>query len=183
MSDELGLDKEEVRLLPHNPHWIALGQQECVAVCGLLGDMARDVVHVGSTAVPGIEAKPILDIAAAVDDDARIDDIVWRLCAAGDYSYEGDKREDGGFFFVRGHGGFRIVHVHVVGVGSHAWSDYLQFRTVLVDDAAARDRYKSEKRRLAHRFPRDRPGYTHAKSAVVEELLAPNRESPAAHQG
>jgi GrpB-like predicted nucleotidyltransferase (UPF0157 family) len=108
------------------------------------------------------------------------DDIVERLCAGGDYTYEGDKREDGGLLFVRGRGTFRTAHVHVVVAGSQAWPDYLRFRKILMDDQAARDRYQSEKRRLAQRFPYDRPAYTRTKGPVIEELLATEGGSPAA---
>jgi GrpB-like predicted nucleotidyltransferase (UPF0157 family) len=180
MQDGLGLDKKEVRLVPHHPHWILLGRRECETVARLLDDAARDVVHVGSTSVPGMEAKPILDIAAAVDDDLPIDEVVARLCDGAEYTYEGDKRDEGGLFFVRGQGTFRMVHVHVVGAGSPAWSSYLRLRQLLLEDPVARDRYQSEKRRLARHYPKDRPGYTHAKSVVVEELLASDGEAPAA---
>jgi GrpB-like predicted nucleotidyltransferase (UPF0157 family) len=169
---ELGLDEREVRLVPHNPHWILLGRQECETVSRLLGDAARAVAHVGSTSVPGMEAKPILDLAAAVDDDLPIDAVVARLCDGAVYTYEGDKRGEGGLFFVRGQGTFRTVHVHVVGAGSPAWTSYLRFRRLLLEDPVARDRYLSEKRRLARRHPADRLGYTNAKGAVIEELLA-----------
>ena len=182
MSGGLGLDKDVVRLLPHDAGWIALGQHECQILTRLLGEAARHVVHVGSTSVPGIEAKPILDIAVAVDDDAPIDDLVARLCARGEYSYEGDQREDGGLLFVRGHGTFRTVHVHVVGAETEAWASYLRFRRLLIDDPAARDRYQSEKRRLAHQYPNDRAAYTQAKSPVIEELLGSEGPSPGAHR-
>jgi GrpB-like predicted nucleotidyltransferase (UPF0157 family) len=171
------------RFLPHDPRWIALGKHECQVVTRLLGETARDVVHVGSTSVPGIEAKPILDIAVAVDDDAATHDLVARLCAGGEYSYEGDKREDGGLLFVRGHGTFRTVHVHVVSAGSEAWPSYLRFHRLLRDDPAARDRYQSEKRRLARQYPNDRASYTQAKSPVIEELLGSEGPAPGAHQG
>ena len=174
---QLGLDKNEVRLFPHDPHWIPLGRQECEAVARLLGDAARDVVHVGSTSVPGMEAKPILDIAAAVDHDVAVDDVVARLCAGAEYTYEGDKREQGGLLFVRGRGGFRTAHVHVVGMDSPEWRSYLRFRRLLLEDPAVRNRYQSEKRVLARRYAHDRVGYTHAKSVVVEELLASGTSS------
>ena len=122
--------------------------------------------------MPGLEAKPILDIVAAVDDQVTIDDVVTRLCADGTYTYDGDRREDGGLLFVRGDGAVRSVHVHVVGKSSRAWLSYLQFHALLLDDAAARERYQSAKRELARTFADDRQGYTTAKSAVVEELLA-----------
>jgi GrpB-like predicted nucleotidyltransferase (UPF0157 family) len=168
----LGLEKSEVRLLPYDPSWAVLGAQECDAVRILLGDVAVQVTHAGSTAVPGIDAKPILDIVAAVGDRVPIDDVVAGLCATGDYTYEGDQGDDGGLLFVRGTGTFRTVHVHVVGTGSQAWLDYRRFHALLVNDAGARQRYQSVKRELAQQFPGDRPAYTRAKGAVIRELLA-----------
>ncbi len=180
-DDGLGLDRSEVRLSPHNPDWVALGGRECAAVASLLGEHAVTVVHAGSTAVRGLEAKPILDIVAAVGDRVLIDDVVACLCSGGDYAYEGDKRDDGGLLFVRGAGTVRTVHIHVVGQGSRAWTDYLRFHALLRDDPDARDRYQSAKRELARTFTRDRPGYTKAKGAVVEELLASDGRPPTPH--
>jgi len=177
----LGLDKSEVRLSPHHPDWPALGEGECAVVASLLGDLAVAVVHVGSTAIPGLEAKPILDIVAAVEDQVPIDVVVTHLCADDTYTYEGDKRDDGGLLFVRGEGAFRTVHVHVVGRTSRAWMSYLQFHALLVGDAEARQRYQAAKQELARTFAQDRQGYTTAKSAVVEELLASESASPPPH--
>ncbi len=132
MHDDLGLDKAEVRLAPHNPAWVDLGEQECDAVDELLGGLACAVIHVGSTSVPGLDAKPILDLAVAVEDGTALDDVVARLCAGGRYSYEGDKGHGGGLLFVRGEGSFRSVHVHVVEKTSTDWADYLRFRELLL---------------------------------------------------
>jgi GrpB-like predicted nucleotidyltransferase (UPF0157 family) len=171
-SGELGLEKSEVRLVPHHPSWMALGELECGVVTDLLGDAALEVVHVGSTSVPGLEAKPILDIAAAVPDDTPIDVVVARLGAHGDYAYERDMGDEGGGrLFVRGVGAVRTVHVHVVDRSSGAWGDYLRFRARLANDPEARHRYETVKRALAERFAHDRPGYTAAKGAIIEQLL------------
>jgi GrpB-like predicted nucleotidyltransferase (UPF0157 family) len=170
-GDHLGLATSEVRLTPHDPAWSELGAQECATVRVLLGDLAVDVMHVGSTAVPGIEAKPILDIVATVGDSVPIDDVVGRLCATGAYGYEGDQGDDGGLLLVRGTGELRTVHLHVVGTGSQAWVDYRRFHALLVHDDAARQRYESVKRELAQRYPHDRRAYTKAKSTVIRELL------------
>jgi GrpB-like predicted nucleotidyltransferase (UPF0157 family) len=138
----------------------------------LLGAAAVAVVHVGSTSVPDLEAKPILDIVVAVPDQTPIDEVVDRLGSAGDYTYEGNMGDPGGgLLFVRGEGDVRTVHVHVVGRSSRAWDGYLRFRARLVEDPEARRRYESVKRVLAERFAHDRPGYTLAKGAIVEELL------------
>ena len=76
---------------------------------------------------------------------------------------------------------FRTVHVHVVGEGSRAWADYLRFHELLCDDPDARAAYQSVKRQLARTFARDRPGYTRAKGAIVEELLASDAQAPRPH--
>jgi GrpB-like predicted nucleotidyltransferase (UPF0157 family) len=169
--DELGLEKSEVLLREHNPEWIPLGRLECDVVRDLLGDLAVDVVHVGSTSVPGLDAKPILDIAASVPDACAIDQIVERLAGSGPYDYDGDRREDGGLLFVRGSGEVRTVHVHIVGSSSAAWQLYLRFHDLLVADAEAREHYASAKHSLADRFPSDRVSYTSAKGEVITELL------------
>ena len=99
--------------------------------------------------MPGLEAKPILDIVAA-DDQVAIDDIVSRPCADGRYAYDGDRREGRGLLFVRGDGAVRLVHVHVVGESSRARPSYLQFHPRLIDDVEARTaRYRSAQRELA----------------------------------
>jgi GrpB-like predicted nucleotidyltransferase (UPF0157 family) len=173
----LGLDRSEVRLARYDPGWAPLGERERATVEALLGVLAVQVMHVGSTAVPGIDAKPILDIAAAVGDRVPIDEVVAALCGAGPYLYEGDQGNDGGLLFVRGTGEFRTAHVHVVGTGSQAWLDYRRFHTLLISDASARTRYESVKRELALQFPHDRRAYTSAKSAVIQELLAAEEPS------
>ena len=170
-GSHLGLATSEVRLSPYDPDWAALGAQECASVRALLGDLAIDVIHAGSTAVPGMAAKPILDIVAAVGDGEPIDEVVGRLGATGIYGYEGDQGDDGGLLLVRGTGELRTVHVHVVGVGSRAWVDYRRFHSLLVADEVARERYESVKRELADQYPRDRRAYTQAKGAVIRALL------------
>jgi GrpB-like predicted nucleotidyltransferase (UPF0157 family) len=180
---DLGLATSEVRLTPYDPDWAVLGVQECATVRALLGDMAIEVLHVGSTSVPGMAAKPILDIVAAVGDDVPIDEVVGRLCATGAYGYEGDQGDDGGLLLVRGTGELRTVHVHVVGTGSQAWIDYRRFRSLLVSDDAARRRYESVKRRLAQQYPHDRRAYTQAKAVVIRELLDASEPWPGAQTG
>ena len=177
----MGLEKSDVRLASPNPTWTVLGEAECHTVEELLVGLARAVEHIGSTSVPGLEAKPILDLAAAVPDDTSADDVEACLGAGGPYAYQGDKGKDGGLLFVRRQGSFRTVHIHVVHEGSQEWDAYLRFRELLRRNPGARQRYLSAKRELALRFPLDRRCYTEAKSAVVEELLGIERRHAAAH--
>jgi GrpB-like predicted nucleotidyltransferase (UPF0157 family) len=181
VEEDLGLDKSVVALQHHNPLWIALGQRELVTVRGLMGELLVDVRHIGSTAVPGLDAKPILDIAGAMAAGAAVDEVVWRLTASGEYSFEGDMGADGGLLFVRGDDTVRTAHVHLVAAGSLEWELYLRFHEILVSDRRARAFYQMEKRRLAHRFSGNRKGYTEAKGLVVRELLTAGTGSSPTH--
>ena len=104
-------------------------------MAALLGTVAVAVVHVGSTAVPGLEAKPILDIAAAVRDQVPIDDVVARLCSGGTYVYDGDWRDDGGpAVRARRRRCSAPCTCTWWGKGSRAWADYLRFHALLCED-------------------------------------------------
>jgi GrpB-like predicted nucleotidyltransferase (UPF0157 family) len=133
-----------------------------------------DVEHVGSTTVPGLLSKPIIDIAAAMRSPIDQDDVVRRLSRAG-YVFRGDKGTEGGFLFVRtDENEVRTVHVHVVRADSTEWRHYLKFRDVLRQDRGAREAYEQVKREAAARFPDDRASYIAAKRTFIRDALADN---------
>lgn len=124
--------------------------------------------HVGSTAVAGLCAKPILDILAGHPSDVAALDYVPCLERAG-YEHRGDAGIPNHQFFRRGKP--RSYHIHLVEAGGPLWRQYLTFRDRLRNDAAAARRYAELKQALAQRFPRDREAYIEGKSALVAELL------------
>jgi GrpB-like predicted nucleotidyltransferase (UPF0157 family) len=169
----LGLHEGAVALCPHDPRWPALGEEECSTVKALLGHLAIDVQHVGSTAVPGLDAKPILDIAVALDQGANrgfVDDVVRRM-ESGGFQYRGDHGPDGGLMFVKAIGDVRTVHVHMVTFDDPEWSRYICFRDYLRTVPERRDAYQRLKHQLADRYASDRDGYTNAKTGFVMETL------------
>lgn len=176
----LGLEAGLVSLSRHDPRWLVLGETERSTVQKLLGNLAIDVQHVGSTAVAGLDAKPILDIAVALDSasPAGIDEIVKRMVAAG-YVYRGDHGPDGGLMFVRGAWERRTVHVHMVPADDPEWAAYVRFRDHLRANPACRDAYQQLKGRLAARYGEDRGAYTEAKAAFIAEILRHADHDPA----
>jgi GrpB-like predicted nucleotidyltransferase (UPF0157 family) len=167
----IGLKRHTVRVVEHDPNWSALFDAERDALQRALGELAADIQHVGSTAVPDLPAKPILDIAVAVRTLDVIPDMVERLTGIG-YIYRGDGGDDGGHLFVREpEPDIRTVHVHVVETGNYQWKDYLAFRDMLREDADVRKRYADVKLDLAKRFPDDRKSYTAAKDEFIREVL------------
>jgi GrpB-like predicted nucleotidyltransferase (UPF0157 family) len=167
----IGLRRHTVRVVDHDPGWSALFADELETLRRALGDLVTDIQHVGSTAVPDLPAKPILDIAVAIRALDLLPAIIERLTRTG-YIYRGDGGDQGGHLFVReSQPDFRLVHVHVVAEDDTQWSDYLRFRQILRQDPDVRKRYAGNKQDLAKRFPHDRTAYTSAKGEFIKRLL------------
>jgi GrpB-like predicted nucleotidyltransferase (UPF0157 family) len=168
----LGLKKGTVRVVSYRPDWSNLFEQERRLLQRHIGHLALDIQHVGSTAVPGLDAKPTLDIAVAVASASVIPQVVRRLGHAG-YVDRGDKGKDGGRLFVKESASeVRTHHVHVVTIDDPQWREYLLFRDALKNDEALRARYAAFKRALRERYPEDRSAYTAAKRTFVRDVLS-----------
>jgi GrpB-like predicted nucleotidyltransferase (UPF0157 family) len=171
-SVSLGLHRAAVELRPYDPSWAMLGERERSTVAGVLAELANDVQHVGSTAVPGLDAKPILDIAVALDPTQKLSNraIAGRMESAG-YHFVTDSGPDGGLLFVRAQGDIRTVHVHVISADDPEWARYIRFRDLLRTRPELRRSYERLKHQLAVRFAGDRTAYTDAKAVFVAEVL------------
>ncbi|MEN6644613.1 MAG: GrpB family protein [Armatimonadia bacterium] len=174
--NDIGLKRHTVRLANHSPAWGSLYAAEAALLRQLAGELVLDVQHVGSTSVPGLPAKPILDIAAALLTRDDIEPLVSILCANG-YIDRGDGGEQGGYLLVKeSQRDVRIVHLHLVEQTDRQWVNYLAFRDTLRADAAARDRYASLKQQLARQFTHDRRAYTDGKHEFIREVLRSPRK-------
>ena len=117
----LGLTKGRVELAESDPGWPVEAQRLADPLRAALGDDAVDVQHVGSTAVPGLAAKPILDLAVALAPGVVTEDVVRRLERLG-YEYRGDAGAEGGLVFVLNDRPLhRIAHVHAIHAGDGQW--------------------------------------------------------------
>ncbi|MBN1434310.1 GrpB family protein [Candidatus Fermentibacterales bacterium] len=171
----LGLDRRRVELAEHRPEWRALAEHLCGEVMRATGGLIVEVEHVGSTAVEGLVAKPILDIAAGVRDRASATQLEPLLAPLG-FAYRGDWGDAGGHLFVRESGpGVRTVHLHVVEHLGSQWEDYLLFRDTLRRDERVRDSYDFLKRSLMQAYPLDREAYTSSKGDFIRSVLGTAR--------
>ena len=153
----------------HDPGWPQDFAQEAARVRAVLGARALAVEHVGSTAVPGLSAKPIIDMLVVVADSADEDSYVPPLQAAG---YRLGIREPGWHQHRLFNGPDREINLHVFSVGSPEIDRLLRFRDQLRRSPADRDLYATNKRRLASRQWEDVQSYADAKSNVIETILA-----------
>ena len=163
-----------IRLCPYDPRWPEQFRREAEKIRAALGDRALAVEHVGSTSVPGLCAKPILDILLLTADAGREPDYVPALTAAG---YALRIREPDWFQHRMLRGTDPAVNLHVFSAGCPEAARMLAFRDWLRTCRADRDRYADEKRRLAGRQWAYVQDYADAKTAVVGEILGRIRQA------
>lgn len=159
-----------VEVVPHDPSWPALYDAEAERIRAAMGPALRVLEHVGSTAVPGLDAKPILDVMAAVDDLRNVGPALPALAGLGYRPAETGMRER--LFLWRPPGANGVGgHLHVVTLASWPGRKERRFRDRLLarpEEAAA---YGALKRELAGRFRHDRDGYTRAKTALIQAIM------------
>ena len=178
MSNVLGLESGVVRVVSYDPRWAQLYEAEASQLEAELAARGVSLVleHVGSTAVVGLAAKPVLDILAgrhAHDDRGRI---IQALELAG-YDYRGEQGIPHRDFFRRGKP--RQYHVHLAEIGGSFWNDHRAFRDYLRANPVVADAYSELKRALAARYPNDRESYIDGKTAFVQGVLIRARSSGA----
>jgi GrpB-like predicted nucleotidyltransferase (UPF0157 family) len=159
----------EIVLVDYDPGWPAWFERERAQIAGALGDDALAIEHVGSTSVPGLAAKPIIDICLTVVDSADETAYVPRLARAG---YELHIREPDWFEHRMLRTPERDVHLHVFSAGCGEVPRMVAFRDRLRADAADRALYESTKRELGRRDWPTTHDYADAKTGVVAEIMA-----------
>ncbi len=161
----------EIHLVPHDPAWAGRFADEARAIRAVIGPwLTGGVEHVGSTAVPGLAAKPVIDIMAGVADLESSRACIEPLGGLG-YLYA-PYREDVMHWFCKPDPAARTHHLHLVPTGSPRWRRVLAFRDLLRRDPAAATEYAALKQTLAARFPHDREAYTDGKTALITRLVA-----------
>lgn len=170
-----GLEPGEIKLSPYDPAWPKKFDEQANAIADALGATALRIEHIGSTAVPGLAAKPIIDVLVVVPDSADESKYLPQLEGAG---YVLRVREPGWneHRMLRTPG--KDVHVHIYSAGCAEIERMLIFRDRLRSDPESRNRYEQTKRALAARNWPDMDTYASAKSEVVERILGSIGKDP-----
>ena len=167
-----GTDREDpdaIVVVDYDARWPERFESWNGALRMALGDVAVRIAHVGSTAVPGLAAKPIVDVNVAVRD---LDDEAAYAPAIESLGVQLRSRDDQHRYFRPFAGRPRDVHVHVATPGGVFERRHLLFVDYLRATPQARDRYVATKRAAASRWPHDRLAYTEAKTDVIAPLMA-----------
>lgn len=162
---------EEVSLQAYDPRWPGLfdAERDRLLLLSLqLPARLVDIQHIGSTAVPGLTAKPVIDMLAGVESMAAAEALLAPLCASGyTTSAEFNASLNDRKWLMRWADGRRTHHLHLVVHGGEVWAQRLRFRDALRADPALAARYAALKAELAAKYPHDREAYTEAKAAFV----------------
>ena len=167
----LGTQGGHIEIVEYNPGWTLAFEREAAAILAACEALVVEMHHVGSTAVLGLAAKPILDIMPVAAGAAEALEAVSPMTALG-YRYRGENGILGRCYFEKAVEGWTVAHVHMFPVGHPAIRPHLAFRDYLrTHPEAARD-YEHLKRDLAARHRHDREAYTDAKAAFIEGIIA-----------
>lgn len=170
-SARLGLKRDDVDLVA-SADWERAFEAIEPRVRSACGEYVIDVQHVRSTSVPGLRAKPILDVAIAVRPDVDVPEgLIVSLVGLGFIDRGAGAGSIGRLLVWETEPGVRAVHLHIVGYGTRHWNDYVEFRDALRMDARLLADYEQIKDDLARQFLEDRPAYTSGKAIFVEQAL------------
>ncbi|MCA8919726.1 MAG: GrpB family protein [Planctomycetes bacterium] len=180
-----------VKIVPYQAEWAEKFQRERERLAKGCGAALAAIEHIGSTSVPGLPAKPTVDIIACVGERALLSVIdeptvgkgpvsaagnsahvalVDRICGLG-YIYRGENGINGRLFFAKPAEHPREVHLHLVLKDSKLWREHLMFRDFLRAHADVAERYGLLKKQLATKAGADREAYTDGKSAFIRQCI------------
>lgn len=176
------LPPRRVEVVDHDPAWAVAFDAARVDVVRAVPE-ALAIEHIGSTSVPGLKAKPVIDILLVVPT------LDVALAHVGDLAAIGFEHRPSAFaperrhlYFRRVHGRTHTHHLHVLEPTSSEVDDYRAFRALLIEDADVRRPYEELKVDLAVRYPEDIAAYVAAKEAVVERMMIEARRRWAQRQ-
>ena len=157
----------------YNSAWPMMFEQEREAVWRALGTLVLEVEHIGSTAIPGLPAKPIIDLLVGIRslEEARSHAVKPLVQLGYVYIPEYEPWLPDELFFRKGVPGPWTHHVHVMEPGNPRWQDHLRFRDYLRTHPTTAAAYSDLKKSLAHQFGEDIGAYRDAKDDFVREVL------------
>lgn len=165
-------EDEPVVLRRHDPAWAERFAREAAVIRPRLKPYAlRGLEHVGSTAIPGIAAKPIVDIVAGVEHLRALPRYDRRFWIDAGYRWRGEQKPDWLYFVKRCPNGERLSQLHIVPHDGWFWRNIVAFRDALRADPELAREYERLKVSLAVRFREERLSYRDAKSAFVMQVL------------
>ncbi len=168
--------KEEIELVPYTSQWEVIFKDEAALLCQALEPTFLAIHHIGSTSIPGIVAKPIVDILPVVKDIQEVDRLTPALEALG-YEAKGEYGMPGRRFFMKKKNGKRLFNVHIFQEGHLDIERHLRFRNYMRDHPEEAQDYSNLKKELIAKHPDDIERYCWGKEDFIKaiEIRAKNK--------
>ena len=158
----------KVEVVPYNLNWTGLFQDECNKIKYLFGSEIIEIHHIGSTSIPNLHAKPVIDIIAEVKNIQNIDQYNQKMAQIG-YEAMGENGIANRRFFMKG-GNNRTHHIHVFETGNVEIIRHLAFRDYMLAHPDEARRYGLLKKELAEKYPFDIESYINGKNDYIKEI-------------
>ena len=172
----IGLQRKKVKLFSYKPEWEKLYKKEEKLLRNAIGKYAEDIQHVGSTSIPGVKAKPIIDIIIGVKQLKIGEKCIKPLEELG-YEYKHDAGIRGRHFFAKGSEKNRTHYVHTVKLNGRFWKNCILFRDYLRKHKRAVKEYNELKDKLAEKYKDDRDKNTAKKDSFIQGIIKKTESS------
>jgi len=160
----------KVEVVPHNPQWRDAFEAEAKHVAAALGENVVAIHHIGSTAIPNIYAKPVVDLLVEVRDITEADGQSSAMESLG-YEVMGEYGIPGRRYFRKDNQeGIRTHNIHAFEAGSAEVERHLAFRDYMIAHPVDAQRYSELKRKLAEKHPQSMDGYMDGKDGFIKEI-------------
>lgn len=171
----MALQRGIVELESYNPKWVEDYNKEEKLLKELLKDYLIEIHHIGSTSIPGLMAKPVIDIIAVIkslEDIPAIEEILKDY----DYSNRGQQGVPDRYFFAKGPEEARTHYIHFVEKDSNTYYNQLYFKKYLLDHPDYIEKYCDLKQELAKKYANERPKYTQGKNDFITDVIGKAHE-------
>lgn len=166
----VGLQKNSVAVYPYDEEWPIEFEKEKKILEGILKDFDVEIEHVGSTSIPGLSAKPIIDIAIGVKDKKTLFEIEPIMAEAG-YDILNDYETKGEILARKGPPECRTHYIHMQLIGSEYWDEFMYFKRYMLEHPEEIKKYEDLKKDLSSRYAEERKKYTAGKNEYISEIL------------
>jgi GrpB-like predicted nucleotidyltransferase (UPF0157 family) len=168
----IGLEQNKVILAPYSSSWMHYFLQEKEKIQTVLNkNDFIDIQHVGSTSIPNMIAKPIIDIGIAVENFEKARKTVKPICNIG-YTYKGENGIPKRHYFIKDENNKTLFHIHMNEIFSKDWINQIYFRDYLRKNKEKANNYANLKKELWEKFPENRDAYLNGKAEFISSILS-----------
>lgn len=160
-------DKRRIEVVSYNSNWKEMYKEESEKIKNILNDIIIDIHHIGSTAIPGIKAKPVIDILVEVKNIEEVDQYNHKMKELG-YETMGEHGIPKRRFFRKG-GNNRTHHIHIFQTGNEEIDRHINFKEYLVAHPDKAREYSELKEKLANKYNYDAENYTNGKGDFIKK--------------